>query len=79
MDKRKCQNQTSGLANHVMDLNVASLFCKSPRSHGLHNGACTTPPETEEVSNPLATLPLDFSSGTANAVDIFGRLMPLDD
>lgn len=66
-DQSRCYNQTCGLANHVMDLNVANLLSKSPRSHGLHSGVFTVPPEPEE-----------FGSVTANSVSVIGRFLELD-
>lgn len=68
--------QTLGLANHVIDLNVANLLIKSPRSHGLQTGACevlaTVP---DECWNPSPIFPLSF-----NSVNIdLGRFLPLDD
>lgn len=71
--------QTLGLANHVIDLKVANLLIRSPRSHGLHSGALGVPAEADECCCDLSTIsPLRLGSISAKADDVFGRFVPLD-
>lgn len=81
MFKKKVKHlkQTLGLPNHVIDLNVASLFKRSPRSQGLHNGASEDPTEAEECfCNASITSLFDLSSPTTKADEEYGRFFPLD-
>ena len=55
---------TFGLANHDIDLNVANLLVKSPRSHGRQSDPCSAVAEAEEDCCPSATSPLRFNSIT---------------
>lgn len=64
-----------GLANQVMDLNVANLLIRSPRSHGLHIGAWY---DVDGANDATTTLLLDFGSTSANADDGFARFLPRD-
>lgn len=72
-------NQTLGLPNHVIDLNVVNLFERSPRSQGLHNGASVDPAEADECfCNASITSLFDLSSPTTRAEEEYGRFFPLD-
>lgn len=70
------ENQTLGLANHVIDLNVATLRIRSPRSHGLHNGASDNPAEAE-CKEWWWYLSTTLGSTSASADSGFERFVPL--